>query len=155
MNEDDDAQVTDPTAVGKTLRIEDVINKYSKKSKKAKGAKLATVNQAVIESSAEDASSYSMTTTSDPTGSKSIQNQLTKFMQNEYNISTSNVSASAVGGPPPKAGWREGGQVSAVKESDPDDSSDDDDYSQSINVSGSGPKTQKERFEQLKQKYLN
>lgn len=144
----------DPSAIGKNLRIEDIINKYNKKSsKKDKGKKLTS--QPVIESSAAETSSYSMTATSDPTASKNLQNQLTKFMQNDYNVSTSNASASAIGGHAPKGGaWREGGQVSAVKESD-DSSDDDEDYSQSITVTGSGPTAQKERFEQLRQKYMN
>lgn len=157
-DDDDDDDEDVPPLDGKNLTYEDILKKYTKKGSKkgGKNKKLTSVNQAVLEASAEDTSSYSMTMTSDPTGSKNMQNQLTKFMANDYNVSTSNVSVSgpASGKYAKDIAWKnEGGQISTVKESD--DSSEDEDYSQSMTVTGSGPKSQKERFEEIRKKYLN
>ena len=66
-------------------------------------------------------------------------------MANDYNVSTSNVSASQVGGglqlPNKRSTYAEGGQASAIKESDDDDSSDED-YSQSMTMTASGANAQ-------------
>lgn len=74
-SDDDEVQPLDPSGSGKNLKFEDILKKYTKKgSKKSKQKKLASVNQAVLEASGEETSSYSMTMTSDPTGSKNMQN---------------------------------------------------------------------------------
>ena len=76
-DDDDDDEVTslDPSVVGRSLKIEDVIKKYAGKGKKNADSKKLTSQAAAasaMESSIADTSSYSMTTTSDPTASKNL-----------------------------------------------------------------------------------